>query len=164
MNTGNTYTWKPAVAEAGVIPPRAEGAKPWQWAAAPKDGFHVLRHIYASIMLEAGESVVTVARWLGHSTPPITLGYYIAHYMSEAGLAGEHPEADRGLRGRRSGSAENCCRLAVSTSMVPASSTMTSRPREGKEREHVVLADDVRVEGVAIPVAKFFARVVCSTA
>ncbi|MEU0895189.1 tyrosine-type recombinase/integrase [Streptomyces massasporeus] len=87
MNTWNTYTWKPALAEAGIIPPRAEGAKPWQWAAAPKDGFHVLRHTYASIMLEAGESVVTVARWLGHSSPTITLGYY-AHFMPEAGSKG----------------------------------------------------------------------------
>ncbi|GGX30849.1 hypothetical protein GCM10010383_71480 [Streptomyces lomondensis] len=73
VNTWNTYTWKPASAEAGVIPPRAKGAKPWQWAAAPKDGFHVLRHTYASIMLEAGESVVTLARWLGHSSSAITL-------------------------------------------------------------------------------------------
>ncbi|MGW7254238.1 tyrosine-type recombinase/integrase [Streptomyces sp. NPDC054834] len=44
----------------------------------------VLRHTCASIMLEAGESVVTVARWLGHSSPAITLGYY-AHFMPEAG-------------------------------------------------------------------------------
>lgn len=65
VNTWNTYTWEPALAKAGVIPPRAEGARAWQWAAAPKDGFHVLRHTYASIMLEAGESVVTLARWLG---------------------------------------------------------------------------------------------------
>ncbi|MFB8143337.1 tyrosine-type recombinase/integrase [Streptomyces parvus] len=86
-NTWNTYTWKPALAKAGVIPPRAEGAKAWQWAAAPKDGFHVLRHTYASIMLEAGESVVTLARWLGHSSPAITLGYY-AHFMPEAGSKG----------------------------------------------------------------------------
>ncbi len=28
VNTWNTYTWKPAPAEAVVIPPRAEGAKP----------------------------------------------------------------------------------------------------------------------------------------
>ncbi|MER7312717.1 MULTISPECIES: tyrosine-type recombinase/integrase [Streptomyces] len=87
VNTWNTYTWKPALAKAGVIPPRAEGAKAWQWAAAPKDGFHVLRHTYASIMLEAGESVVTLARWLGHSSPAITLGYY-AHFMPEAGSKG----------------------------------------------------------------------------
>ncbi|MEU3707966.1 tyrosine-type recombinase/integrase [Streptomyces anulatus] len=87
VNTWNTYTWKPALAKAGVIPPRAEGAKAWQWAAAPKDGFHVLRHTYASIMLEAGEPVVTLARWLGHSSPSITLGYY-AHFMPEAGSKG----------------------------------------------------------------------------
>lgn len=83
----NTNTWKPALAEAGVIPPRPAGAKPWQWQAAPRDGFHVLRHTYASIMLEAGESVVTVARWLGHSSPTVTLRYY-AHFIPEAGQKG----------------------------------------------------------------------------
>ncbi|MCX4868574.1 hypothetical protein OHU11_36710 [Streptomyces sp. NBC_00257] len=87
VNTWNTYTWKPALAEAGVIPPRAEEAKAWQWAAVPKDGFHVLRHTYASIMLGAGESVVTLARWLGRSSSAITLGYY-AHFMPEAGSKG----------------------------------------------------------------------------
>lgn len=58
----NTNTWKPAPAVAGIIPPRPIGAKPWQWQAAPRDRFHVLRHTYASTMLEAGESVVTLAR------------------------------------------------------------------------------------------------------
>jgi hypothetical protein len=38
-------------------------------------------------MSEAGESVVTLARWLGHSSPAITLGYY-AHFMPEAGSKG----------------------------------------------------------------------------
>jgi integrase len=38
-------------------------------------------------MLEAGESVVTLAQWLGHSSPAITLGYY-AHFMPEAGSKG----------------------------------------------------------------------------
>ncbi|MGW5211962.1 integrase [Streptomyces sp. NPDC004051] len=56
----------------------------WQWEAATKDGFHVLRHTYASIMLEAGESMVAWARWLGHSSSAITLGYH-AHFMPEAG-------------------------------------------------------------------------------
>ncbi|WP_245978930.1 integrase [Streptomyces diacarni] len=38
-------------------------------------------------MLEAGESVVTLARWLGHSSPTITLDHY-AHFMPEAGHRG----------------------------------------------------------------------------
>jgi integrase len=54
----------------------------WQWEAAPKDGFHAPQHTYAPILLEAGESVVTLARWLGHSSPSITHGYY-AHFMPE---------------------------------------------------------------------------------
>jgi hypothetical protein len=86
-----------ALAQAGVIQPRAEGAKQWQWEAAPQDGFHVLRHTFASIVLEAGESVVTVARWPGHSSPAITLGYY-AHFMPEAGSKGR--AAVDGLPGR----------------------------------------------------------------
>ncbi|MFF4912588.1 hypothetical protein ACFY2U_06375, partial [Streptomyces tendae] len=86
-NTWNTEIWKPALARAGVIPPRVKGAKPWQWQAAPKDGFHVLRHTYASLVLEAGESVVTLAKWLGHSSPTITLDHY-AHFMPEAGKKG----------------------------------------------------------------------------
>lgn len=98
VNTWNTYTWKPALAKAGIIPPQAEGAKKWQWAAAPKDGFHVLRHTYASLMLEAGESVVTLARWLGHSSPAVTLGYY-AHFMPDAGSKGR--AALDGLLGRQ---------------------------------------------------------------
>ncbi|MFI7324988.1 site-specific integrase [Streptomyces rubiginosohelvolus] len=102
VNTWNTYTWKPALAKAGVIPPRAEGAKASQWAAAPKDCFHVLRHAYASIMLEAGASVVTLARRLGHSSPAITLGYY-AHFMPEAGSKGRG--AVDGLLGERGRSA-----------------------------------------------------------
>ncbi|MFF0728391.1 tyrosine-type recombinase/integrase [Streptomyces sp. NPDC004134] len=99
-NTWNTYTWKPALAKAGIIPPLDADAKPWQWKAAPSDGFHVLRHTYASLMLEAGESVVTLARWLGHSSPAITLSYY-AHFMPEAGSKGR--TAIDGLLGSQEG-------------------------------------------------------------
>ncbi|MFE9650684.1 tyrosine-type recombinase/integrase [Streptomyces sp. NPDC006365] len=67
--------------------PPAPAPRYWQWEAAPKDGFHVLRRTCASIMPEAGESAVTVARWLGHSSPAITPGYY-AHSMPEAGSKG----------------------------------------------------------------------------
>ncbi|WP_237530673.1 integrase [Streptomyces sp. SID3212] len=38
-------------------------------------------------MLEAGESAVTLARWLGHSSHAIILRYY-AHFMPEAGRRG----------------------------------------------------------------------------
>ncbi|MEU9143625.1 tyrosine-type recombinase/integrase [Streptomyces sp. NPDC048349] len=47
----------------------------------------MLRHTYASVLLEAGESIVTLARWLGHSSPTITLDHY-AHFMPEAGGKG----------------------------------------------------------------------------
>ncbi|MFE0380811.1 tyrosine-type recombinase/integrase [Streptomyces inhibens] len=83
-NMFNPDVWKPALAAAGVIPMRKEGER---WKASRKDGFHVLRHTYASIILEAGESVVTLARWLGHFSPTITLDYY-AHFMPEAGGKG----------------------------------------------------------------------------
>lgn len=63
---------------------REKGAR---WKASRKDGFHVLRHTYASVLLEAGESIVTLARWLGHSSPTITLDHY-AHFMPEAGGKG----------------------------------------------------------------------------
>ncbi|WP_338933194.1 site-specific integrase [Streptomyces netropsis] len=83
-NLFNVQIWKPALAAAGVIPMREKGAR---WKASRKDGFHVLRHTYASIILEAGESVATLARWLGHSSPTITLDHY-AHFMPEAGGKG----------------------------------------------------------------------------
>lgn len=39
------------------------------------------------MVLEAGEPVVTLAKWLGHSSPTITLDHY-AHFMPEAGKKG----------------------------------------------------------------------------
>ncbi|MEU7324143.1 hypothetical protein ABZ682_26855 [Streptomyces griseoviridis] len=59
-NIFNVEVWKPALAAAGVIPVRQKGER---WKASGKDGFQVLRHTYASVILEAGESVVTLARW-----------------------------------------------------------------------------------------------------
>ncbi|MFI6054640.1 tyrosine-type recombinase/integrase [Streptomyces violascens] len=83
-NIFNVEVWKPALAAAGVIPAKDQDGR---WQASRKDGFHVLRHTYASILLEAGESVVTLARWLGHSSPTVTLDFY-AHFMPEAGAKG----------------------------------------------------------------------------
>lgn len=51
-------------------------------------------------LLEAGESVVTLAKWLGHSSPTITLDHY-AHFMPEAGKKGRR--AIDSLLGERAG-------------------------------------------------------------
>ncbi|WP_425444206.1 hypothetical protein [Streptomyces uncialis] len=85
-DTDGPVTGEPT-SSSPCIEPRHEGAKAWQWEAAPRDGFRVLRHTCASVMLEAGESVVTLARGLGHSSPTVTLSYY-AHFMPEAGAKG----------------------------------------------------------------------------
>ncbi|MEU1595845.1 hypothetical protein ABZ468_24030 [Streptomyces sp. NPDC005708] len=37
----------------------------------PDDGFHAVRHTFASVQLGARESVVAVPKWLGHSDPSI---------------------------------------------------------------------------------------------
>ncbi|MGW9305835.1 tyrosine-type recombinase/integrase [Streptomyces cyaneofuscatus] len=67
------YVWKPALAHAGVIPPRQPGQR---YAAAPDDGMHALRHFYASVVLEAGGSIKALSTYLGHSDPGFTLRIY----------------------------------------------------------------------------------------
>lgn len=65
----NKAKWKPALAAAGLD---------------PEDRFnmmHVLRHTYASMLLDAGESILAVAQNLGHADPAFTLRTY-THLMS----------------------------------------------------------------------------------
>ncbi|MDT0341806.1 tyrosine-type recombinase/integrase [Streptomyces litchfieldiae] len=50
----NSTHWKPAIARAGIIPMPGKGEK---YAAAEDDGCHALRHHYASVLLDAGESI-----------------------------------------------------------------------------------------------------------
>ncbi|MFK0098977.1 tyrosine-type recombinase/integrase [Streptomyces sp. NPDC091040] len=71
------YVWKPALAHAGVIPPRVAGQR---WAAAPDDGMHALRHFYASMLLAAGENIKALSIFLGHSDLGFTLRIY-THLM-----------------------------------------------------------------------------------
>jgi integrase len=56
--------WKPTLKTAGV----------------PEQPFHSLRHSHASELLRNGQSIVAVARRLGHSTPAMTLRVY-AHVL-----------------------------------------------------------------------------------
>ncbi|MFE2425734.1 tyrosine-type recombinase/integrase [Streptomyces sp. NPDC059373] len=74
----NQGDWKRALVAAGVIPPRTSGSQ--YFAAAPDDGMHALRHAYASVLLDAGETVKALAEYLGHSDPGFTLRTY-THLM-----------------------------------------------------------------------------------
>ncbi|MFE5545476.1 tyrosine-type recombinase/integrase [Streptomyces sp. NPDC056534] len=71
------HVWKPALASAGVIPDREKGKR---YAAAPDDGMHALRHFYASVLLDGGESIKALSVYLGHSDPGFTLRIY-THLM-----------------------------------------------------------------------------------
>ena len=62
--------WHPALRRAGVERNRA-------------NGLHALRHFYASVLLDAGESIKAVAEWLGHADPSFTLRVY-AHLLPES--------------------------------------------------------------------------------
>ncbi|MFE5632080.1 tyrosine-type recombinase/integrase [Streptomyces sp. NPDC056543] len=73
----NIQEWKPALAAAGLIPQPEDGEP---HASAREHGMHALRHFYASVLLDAGESIKAVSQFLGHSDPALTLRVY-AHLM-----------------------------------------------------------------------------------
>lgn len=95
----NQWSWKPALAAAGVIPEPdmvsqgTQGRIVPRYSEAREDGFHVLRHTFASVQLHARETVVAVAKWLGHSDPSITLRVY-THMMPEADGRGRRAMQD----------------------------------------------------------------------
>ncbi len=59
----NANLWKPAIRRAGVVDDR-------------RNGMHVLRHTYASVLLDAGESIKALSLYLGHNDPGFTLRIY----------------------------------------------------------------------------------------
>ncbi|MBW0116353.1 tyrosine-type recombinase/integrase [Pseudonocardia abyssalis] len=59
----NAKIWKPALTAAGIAPTR-------------ENGCHSLRHYYASVLLDGGESIKTVSERLGHADPGFTLRTY----------------------------------------------------------------------------------------
>ncbi|WP_055620929.1 site-specific integrase [Streptomyces sp. JHA19] len=72
-NYFNMYLWKPALVSAGVIPERSAGER---FRPSREHGMHALRHYYASVLLDAGESVKALAEYLGHADPGFTLRTY----------------------------------------------------------------------------------------
>ena len=95
-STFDEKQWKPALHRAGIIPaPRVEvierpGRRPLErvrWEVPRGNGFHVLRHTFASIVLAGGETITKLAAWLGHSDPAFTLRTYV-HFMPKAGRRG----------------------------------------------------------------------------
>ncbi len=73
----NIQEWKPALAAAGLIPEPEQGQP---YVSAREHGMHALRHFYASVLLDAGESIKAVSEYLGHTDPALTLRVY-AHLM-----------------------------------------------------------------------------------
>ncbi|MFH8416077.1 tyrosine-type recombinase/integrase [Streptomyces collinus] len=63
----NEKAWRPALDTAGV--PRGR-----------TNGMHALRHFYASVLLDAGESIKALSEYLGHHDPGFTLRTY-THLM-----------------------------------------------------------------------------------
>lgn len=57
----NAHLWKPALATAGIQASRA-------------NGMHALRHFYASVLLDASESIKALSEYLGHSDPASPYG------------------------------------------------------------------------------------------
>lgn len=64
----NDQIWAPARLAAGMIKPTRQ------------DGTHALRHHYASVLLDAGESIKALSEYLGHHDPGFTLRTY-THLM-----------------------------------------------------------------------------------
>jgi integrase len=73
----NVYHWKPALAAAGVIAEPGEGEG---YIGAREHGMHALRHFYASVLLDGGESIKAVSEYLGHHDAGFTLRTY-THLM-----------------------------------------------------------------------------------
>jgi integrase len=66
-NRFNHRVWKPALRAAEV-------------PATRDNGMHALRHFYASVLLDAGESIKALSEYLGHHDPGFTLRTY-THLM-----------------------------------------------------------------------------------
>lgn len=108
----NDQAWKPALASAGIIPTPEKGQR---YAAAPEHGMHALRHFYASVLLDAGESIKALSLYLGHSDPGFTLRVY-THLMPSSETRTRKPSP-------------RCTRPPVTLMTAQRRTTAPTRPR-----------------------------------
>ena len=82
-NYFNSFIWKPALAAAGIIAPlnKGEGRR---WEKSRDKMMHALRHLFASMALDNGVDIYTLADRLGHADPAFTLRKYV-HRVPNAG-------------------------------------------------------------------------------
>ncbi|WP_156721349.1 tyrosine-type recombinase/integrase [Streptomyces apocyni] len=82
-NRFNDRVWRPALRAAGVPTGR-------------ENGLHALRHFYASVLLDAGESIKALSEYLGHHDPGYTLRTYT--HLMPASESRTRAAVDRVLR------------------------------------------------------------------
>lgn len=82
-NYFNSFVWKPALAAVGIIAPLKPG-RGRQWEESRDKMMHALRHLFASMALDHGVDIYTLADRLGHADPAFTLRKYV-HRVPNAG-------------------------------------------------------------------------------
>ncbi|MGW3371737.1 tyrosine-type recombinase/integrase [Streptomyces hydrogenans] len=83
-NWFNSYVWKPALAAVGLIKPLDSESPGRRWEKSRDKMMHALRRLYASMMLDGGVDIYTLADRLGHADPAFTLRNYV-HRVTGAG-------------------------------------------------------------------------------
>lgn len=71
-NAFNGNVWSPARRRVGI-------------PASRENGFHMLRHLFATTLLESGINVKAVSEWLGHASPAFTIQVYGGFMPSNEG-------------------------------------------------------------------------------
>jgi integrase len=122
-NHFNPYVWKKALVAAGVEPTRY-------------NGMHALRHFYASVLIDPGESVRAVAEYLGHSDPGFTLRVYTHLFPSSEDRARQ--AVDRTFSARED-------RLSATTDRPQPSLRRTHRRTKGSSGVRNPRSDGLRL-------------------
>jgi len=94
LRLGDTLVFGDGVRPLGEDAIRRTLRRALKQAGLPRIRVHDLRHTAASVLIDAGVPVTTVAELLGHSTPATTMSVY-AHPLRHAGCVVEVLRADK---------------------------------------------------------------------